>query len=150
MQRQTSDSARLTASLLIVVAAILFSGMIVTRRFSSPFSSNFLPTCSVSTTTLYSCNTNIGQLLRLHASLHTNTHTFNSPFSGTTRVSRYQKGKTNLDFTEAKDSGWQGHQLGYMQVCTLLQTENHTSTPQSHVFYRPDALPAAQPKASKH
>jgi len=44
-------------------------------------------------------------------------------------VSRYQKGKTNLDFTEARDSGWQWHQLGYMQVCTLLQTDNHTSTP---------------------
>jgi len=44
-------------------------------------------------------------------------------------VSRYQKGKTNLDFTEARDSEWQWHQLGHMQVCTLLQTENHTSTP---------------------
>jgi len=43
-------------------------------------------------------------------------------------VSRYQKGKTNLDFTEARDSEWQWHQLGYMQVCTLLQTDNHTST----------------------
>jgi len=31
---------------------------------------------------------------------------FNGPFSGTTRVSRYQKGKTNLDFTEARDSEW--------------------------------------------
>ena len=29
------------------------------------------------------------------------THPFNGPFSGTTRVSQYQKGKTNLDFTEA-------------------------------------------------
>jgi len=29
------------------------------------------------------------------------THPFNGPFSGTTQVSRYQKGKTNLDFTEA-------------------------------------------------
>ena len=30
-----------------------------------------------------------------------NTHTpVNGPFSETTRVSRYQKGKTNLDFTE--------------------------------------------------
>ena len=28
---------------------------------------------------------------------------FNGPLSGTTRVSRYQKGKTNLDFTEARD-----------------------------------------------
>jgi len=35
---------------------------------------------------------------------HTHTHTFNGPLSWTTRVSRYQKGKTNLDFTEARDS----------------------------------------------
>jgi len=48
----------------------------------------------------------------------THTHPFNGPFSGTTQVSRYQKGKTNLDFTEARDSEWQWHQLGYMQVCT--------------------------------
>jgi len=44
-------------------------------------------------------------------------------------VSRYQKGKTNLDFTEARDSEWQWHQLGHMQVCTLFQTDNHASTP---------------------
>jgi len=44
-------------------------------------------------------------------------------------VSRYQKGKTNLDFTEARGSEWQQHQLGYMQVCTSLQTDNHASTP---------------------
>ena len=44
-------------------------------------------------------------------------------------MSRYQKGKTNLDFTEARDSEWQWHQLGHMQVCTLLQTDNHASTP---------------------
>ena len=30
---------------------------------------------------------------------HTHTHPFNGPFSRTTRVGRYQKGKTNLDFT---------------------------------------------------
>ena len=46
-----------------------------------------------------------------------------------TLVSRYQKGKTNLDFTEARDSEWQWHQLDHMQVCTLLQTDNHASTP---------------------
>jgi len=44
-------------------------------------------------------------------------------------VSRYQKGKTNLDFTEARDSEWQWRQMGCMQVCTLLQTDNHASTP---------------------
>jgi len=44
-------------------------------------------------------------------------------------VRRYQKGKTNLDFTEATDSEWQWHQLGHMQVCTAHQTDNHASTP---------------------
>jgi len=44
-------------------------------------------------------------------------------------VSQHQKGKTNLDFTEARDSEWQWHQLGRMQVCTSLQTNNHASTP---------------------
>ena len=32
----------------------------------------------------------------------THTHPFNGPLSGTTRVSRYQRGKTDLDFTEAE------------------------------------------------
>jgi len=64
-------------------------------------------------------------------------------------VGRYQQGKTNLDFTEARDSEWQWHQLGHMQVCTLLQTDN-TPAPHHPVFYRPDALPATQPTASKH
>jgi len=36
--------------------------------------------------------------------IHTHTPPFNGPFSGTTRVGQYQKGKTNLDFTEARDS----------------------------------------------
>ena len=56
------------------------------------------------------------------------THPFNGPFSRTTRVGRYQKGKTNLDFTEARDREWQWHQLGHMQVCTSLQADNHAST----------------------
>ena len=60
---------------------------------------------------------------------HTHTHPFNGPFSGITRVSQYQKGKTNLDFTEARDIEWQWHQLGHVQVCTSLQTDNHASTP---------------------
>ena len=57
------------------------------------------------------------------------THPFNGPLSGTTQMSRYQKGKTNLDFTEARDSEWQWPRLGHMQVCTSLQTDNHASTP---------------------
>ena len=63
-----------------------------------------------------------------HLCIHMHTHPFNGPFSGTTRVRRYQKGKTNLDFTEARDSEWQLHQLGHTQVCTSLQTDNHAST----------------------
>ena len=40
----------------------------------------------------------------------------------------------------------QWHQLDHMQtVCTSLQTDNHTST-SSLNFYRPHALPDAQPK----
>ena len=59
-----------------------------------------------------------------------NTHPFNGPLFGTTRVSRYQKSKTNVDLTEARDSESQWHQLGHMQtICTLLQTDNHASTP---------------------
>jgi len=61
--------------------------------------------------------------------LSARTQPFNAAFSGTTQVSLYQKGKTNLDFTEAGDSEWQWHQLGHMQVCTSLQTDNHASTP---------------------
>ena len=61
---------------------------------------------------------------------YTDKHTpVNGPFSGTTQVRRYQKGKTNLDFTEASDSEWQWHQLGHMHVCASLQTDNHASTP---------------------
>ena len=59
---------------------------------------------------------------------HTHTHPFNGPLSGTTQVSQYQKGKTNLDFTEARDSERQWHQPGHMQVCTSLQTDNHANT----------------------
>jgi len=45
--------------------------------------------------------------------------------------------------------GWQWNQLDHKQIIfTSLQTDNHASTsPVS--FYRLDALPAAQPTASK-
>ena len=59
---------------------------------------------------------------------HTHTHThIQQPFFGIIQVSWHQKGKTNLDFTEARDSEWQWHQLGHMQDCTSLQTDNHTT-----------------------
>jgi len=64
-------------------------------------------------------------------------------------VSRYQKCKTNLDFTEARDSEWQWHQLGHMQVCTSLQTDNHASTLPPSVFAgRMPFLPPNQQRQS--
>jgi len=60
------------------------------------------------------------QFLIKFSSYHTHTQSFNGTLSGTTQVSRYQKGKTNVGFTEARDSEWQWHQLGHMQVCTSL------------------------------
>ena len=68
-----------------------------------------------------------GRIFALSACTH--THPFNGPFSRTTQVSRDQKGKTNLNFTEARDSEWQWHQLGRMQVCISLKTDNRASTP---------------------
>ena len=135
-------------------------------HFFTQSSSSFLSTCPYQRS-LFCCNTNamssipslsLSSLLRslsfnLTPHIHhiaTYTHPFNGPFPGTTWVSQYQKGKTNLDFTEARDSEWQWHQLGHMQVCISLQTDNHATTPPLKFFYRPDALPAAQPTASKH
>jgi len=65
-------------------------------------------------------------------------------------VSRYQKSKTNPDFTEARDSEWQWHQPGHMQVCTSLQTDNHASTPPLLEFFtgRMPFLPPNQQRQS--
>jgi len=78
--------------------------------------------------------TRLTSTLCIVTNTHTHTHPFNGPLSRTTQVSRYQKGTTNLDFTEARDSEWQWHQLGHMQVCTSLQRDNHASTPPLEVF----------------
>ena len=84
--------------------------------------------------------------LTTHNHTHTHTHPFNGPFSGTTQVSQYQKGKTNLDFTEARDSEWHWNQLGYMQVCTSLQTDNHANTPP--LSFLPAGCPSCRPTNS--
>jgi len=54
---------------------------------------------------------------------------------------------TNLDFTEATDSEWQWHQLGHMQVCTSLQTDNHASTSLLGVFLQA-VCPSCHPNNS--
>ena len=83
---------------------------------------------------------------------HTCSHTFNGPLSGTTQVSQYQKGKTNLDFTGARDNEWQWHQLGHMQVFTSLQTDNHASISLLKFFLQagcPSCRPTNSVKALK-
>ena len=55
---------------------------------------------------------------------------------------------TNLHFTEARDSEWQWHQLGHMQVCTSLQTDNHASTPPLFFTGRMPFLPPDQQRQS--
>jgi len=79
-----------------------------------------------------------------------NTHTFNGLFSRTTWVSQHQKGKPFWILLKQEMMGWQWHQLDHMQIIyTTLQTDNHASMPSLN-FYRPDALPDAQPTVSKH
>jgi len=53
-------------------------------------------------------------------------------------VSQYQKGETNLDFTEARDGEWQWHPLG--------QTVNHASNPPLTFFK--DGCPSCRPTKS--
>ena len=88
---------------------------------------------------------------QMHCNLSSYTHTrLTARFSGTTRVSQYQKGKTNLDFTEARDSEWQVASAGPYASLHLAPDRQPRQHPTTQVFYRPDALPAAQPTASKH
>ena len=66
---------------------------------------------------------------RIHTHTHAHTHTrLTALCPGLPGLAGTRKVKTNLDFTEARDSEWQWHQLGHMQVCTSLQTDNHAST----------------------
>jgi len=67
----------------------------------------------------------------------------------TTWVGWQQKGKPFWILLEQEMLGWQWHQLDHMQIIfTLLQTDNHATT-SPLCSYSPDALPAAQPTASK-
>jgi len=71
---------------------------------------------------------------------HTHTHPFDGPLSGTTQVSRHQKGKTNLDFTEARDSvSGSGISWAIRKSAPRLRQKTK-QTPHHSVFYRPDAF----------
>ena len=86
-----------------------------------------------------------------HAHTHIHTRMGNGLFSRTTWVGRYQKDKPFWILLKQEMMEWQWHQLNHMRIiCTSLQTDNDACTSSLHIFYRPDALPAAQPTASKH
>ena len=59
-------------------------------------------------------------LLLLYTHTRARARAFNGPFPGLPGWAGTRKVKTNLDFTEARDSERQWHQLGHMQVCTSL------------------------------
>ena len=79
----------------------------------------------------------------------THTHPFNRPFPRTTQVSRYQKGKTI--WILLKQETVSGTGISW-DICKSAPRSRQITTPAPHhsVFYRPDALPATQPTASKH
>jgi len=80
-------------------------------------------------------------------------HPFNSLLSSTTWVRRCQKGKTSLDLMRQEMMGfWDGCGISWT-ICKQSAPRSRqitTPTPHHSVFYRPDALPDAQPTASKH
>ena len=67
----------------------------------------------------------------MHARTHTHTHSrLLVHFPALPRWASTRKVKPIwILLKQGADSEWQWHQLGHMQVCTLLQTDNHTSTP---------------------
>ena len=75
----------------------------------------------------------------------TRTHPFNGPLSGTTRVSRYQKGKTNLDFIEARDSEWQWQSW---VICKSALCSRQIATPAPHHSSFLQAFPSCGPTNS--
>jgi len=104
-------------------------------------------------------NKTFTELIVITLNTHTHTHTHTTVLllfwnmSGTTWVSRHQKGKSrkvkaNLDLLEQEIVSGSGISWA---ICKFAphprQSRQHPTT---QFFYRPDALPAAQPTASKH
>jgi len=100
--------------------------------------------CSETRTKITSC---MQTVKKITISTATATTTL---LSRTNWVSRHQKGKPLWILLKQEMMGWQWHQLDQMQIiCTWFHTDNHAST-LTLSFYRPDALPATWPIASKH
>jgi len=82
----------------------------------------------------------------INVNTHTHTHT---TILWPSWVSLQQKGKTNLDLLEKEIVSGSGISWA---ICKSAPWPRYITTPASHhsVFYKPDALPATQPTASKH
>jgi len=80
----------------------------------------------------------------------THTHPFNGPFPGLyTQVGRYQKGKPIWILLKQETVSGSGISWA---ICKSAPRSRQitTRTPHHSLFYRPDALLAAQPTGSKH
>ena len=77
------------------------------------------------------------------------THPFNGPLSRTTRVSRYQKGKPIWILQKQETVSGSGISWA---ICKSAPRSRQITMPALHhsVFYKLDAIPAAQPTSSKH
>jgi len=79
----------------------------------------------------------------------THTHPFNGPFSGTTRVTSTRKIKPI--WISLKQRTVRGSGISWAMYKSAPRSRQITMpAPHHSVFYRPDALPATQPTASKH
>jgi len=76
---------------------------------------------------------------------HTHTHPFNGPFSGTTQVSRYQNGKTNLDFTEEQTVSGSGISWA---ICKSAPRSRQITTPATHHSFLQAGCPSCRPSNS--
>jgi len=99
---------------------------------------------------IFDLHSTVSMLIVTHTHTHTHTHRFRLSLilSRTIRVSWHREGKTNLDLLEQEIVSGSGISWA---ICKSTPWPKHITTPVSHhsVFYRLDALPAAQPTASK-
>ena len=84
-----------------------------------------------------------------HTHTHTHTHTFNGPFLGLPRWAGTRKVKPIWILLKQQTVSGSGFSWA---ICKSAPRSIQITMPATHhsFFYRPDALPAAQPTASKH
>ena len=86
----------------------------------------------------------------IHIDTHTHTHPFNGPFPGLPRWARTRKVKPIWILLEQETVSGNGISWA---ICKSAPRSRQITMPAPQplsFFYRPDALPAAQPTASRH